>query len=143
MPPRINRGEEPEEAEARRQREIHRRDEMRRLKNEHIQKRRERLAELQAADAQQEAWALKRDWFSNEQVVKGLLALPPYLYDGPKLFTSRSMDGREGYILEEISRYINSIVKKETQEKIDKLMSNGKWLERDTFYYGGVSISYE
>ena len=69
---------------------------------------------------------------------KGLLPNP---YDGPKLLTSYSMHGNDSYVLEDLSKYISSIVKTRTRKHVESLLQNKSWLKSDLRYFGDVSFS--
>jgi hypothetical protein len=69
---------------------------------------------------------------------QGLLPNP---YDGPKLLTSYSMHGSDLYVLEDLSKYISSIVKPTTREHVESLLQNKSWLKSDLRYFGDVSFS--
>jgi hypothetical protein len=68
---------------------------------------------------------------------EGLLPNP---YDGPKLLTSYSMHGSDSYVLEDLSKYINSIIKTRTGKHVDTLLQNKSWLKSDLRYFGDVSF---
>jgi len=68
---------------------------------------------------------------------KGLLPNP---YDGPKLLTSYSMHGNDSYVLEDLSKYISSIVKTRTRKHVESLLQNKSWLRSELRYFGDVSF---
>lgn len=64
----------------------------------------------------------------------------PNPYDGPKLLTSYSMHGSDSYVLEDLSKYISSIVKTRTRKHVESLLQNKSWLKSDLRYFGDVSF---
>jgi hypothetical protein len=68
---------------------------------------------------------------------EGLLPNP---YDGPKLLTSYSMHGNDSYVLEDLSKYVSSMVKPRTRKHVEYLLQNKSWLKSDLRYFGDVSF---
>jgi hypothetical protein len=137
---RIDRSAGAARANDPRRREVIRRDKLRAMKREHIRERKENLANLFKEDANVDWWSLKKDWWEPLRMSKGL---PPYPYDQPKLFTSYSMDGSGSYVLEDLSKYIKSIVNEDSLQAVSGLVSDSKWIKKELKVFGDVSSSSE
>jgi len=106
---------------------------MNRLKEEYEAERKKRLAELFKDDLENDNSTLRRGWL--------LSTNPPYPYTNPKTFLSYSMDGKPGYILEDLLKYGKAIIGDEEFTVVSDLMKDKEWLEETTEGYGDVSFS--
>jgi hypothetical protein len=137
MPPRIDRSAGASDP---RRREVIRRDKLRAMKREHIRERKENLANLFKEDANVDRWALKKDWWEPSLNDQGL---PPYPYDQSKLFPSYSMDDSGSYVLEDLSKYVRSIVNEASLQAVSGIINDTKWIKKELKVFGDVSSSSE
>jgi len=61
----------------------------------------------------------------------------------PPMFTSYSMDGKRGYILEDLSTYARELVKIQQYYDIRQLIDDEEWLTDVTEGWGDVSFFYQ
>jgi hypothetical protein len=53
------------------------------------------------------------------------------------------MDGSGSYVLEDLSKYIKSIVNEDSLQAVSGLVSDSKWIKKELKVFGDVSSSSE
>lgn len=118
---------------------ILRQDKWRARKRAYIQERKDTLKELFRQDLENDERALKRDWVPKKG---GTISTSQNPYHGPSIFGSRSMDGSDGYVLSDISKYLNLNLSTSLLEDLKAHVKDQAWIDKELGDFGDVNFTF-